>query len=46
MMLQDLPVLPEETSSATNKRGNFPSVALPTRCLKFSEGKLQQWDGK
>jgi hypothetical protein len=39
-------VLPEETSAASNKRASFQSVALPTRCLKFNEGKLQQWDGK
>jgi hypothetical protein len=44
--LQDLPVLPEEVNATSNKRAGFPSVAMPTRCLKFNEGKLQQWDGK
>ncbi|PSN39281.1 Protein FAM91A1 [Blattella germanica] len=43
---QDLPVLPEESSATSNKRATSPSVALPTRCLKFSDGKLQHWDGK
>jgi 5-carboxymethyl-2-hydroxymuconate isomerase len=43
---QDLRVLPEEVNETLNKRAGFPLAAMPSRCLKFSEGKLQQWDGK
>lgn len=43
---QDLSVLPEEMTATSNKRASIPSVALPTWCLKFNEGKLERWDGK
>ncbi|XP_067004494.2 protein FAM91A1 [Anabrus simplex] len=43
---QDLPVLPEDLGTGSNKKTLAPMVAMPTRNLVFNGGKLRYWDGK